>query len=83
MLSDKETEDYFQRYFDLFRTPGWTQLLQTLTENLDAVENMDYLKTSEDLWKAKGAREVLKRLIGLQDNLLEQYEAAQEYDTDE
>ena len=33
---DKETEEYYSKYFDLFRTDGWKQLIEELqTERYD------------------------------------------------
>ena len=71
----KEEEDQLNNYFAMFRTEGWKQLLEILKENKEVAQNIDYLKTVEDLWQAKGSIAVINSLLNLEQYYLDQQAA--------
>lgn len=75
---DRETQDLFENYFDLFSRPGWKQFVDNLEVNLQSVSRLDDIKTTEDLYRAKGAREVLSRIVNFKALIEQSYEEAKE-----
>jgi len=41
---DQETEQYYNKYFDLFRTPGWKQLIEELKQNALVINSVEATK---------------------------------------
>jgi hypothetical protein len=41
---DQETEQYYNKYFDLFRTAGWKQLIEELTQNAVVINSVEATK---------------------------------------
>lgn len=60
---DRENELYYNHYFDLFRTEGWKQLVQELTTNAGAINNVAAIKDDCDMYFRKGQLNVLTELI--------------------
>ena len=46
---DKETEEYFTTYFNLFRNDGWKVLVKELTANALNIHNGQILKDAKDM----------------------------------
>ena len=51
---DKETEEYYNKYFDLFTNDGWKQLIEELRQNALAINSVEATKDSDDLYIRKG-----------------------------
>ena len=47
---NREDEKYYNDYFDLFRSDGWKQLTEELTQNAAAINNVAMVKDAEDLF---------------------------------
>lgn len=71
----KEEEDYYNNFFALCRTEGWKQLESNLKSNLEIVNDISYLSSEKDLFKALGAREVLLSLINFKENTQDSMDA--------
>ena len=41
---DKEVEEYYNRYFDLFTADGWEQLIEELRQNALEINSVDATK---------------------------------------
>ena len=63
---DQETEQYYNTYFDLFRTPGWKQLIEELTQNALVINSVEATKDANDLYLRKGQLNVLAYLINFE-----------------
>ena len=63
---DKETEQYYNKYFDLFNNPGWKQLIEELQQNALVINSVEATKDSNDLYVRKGQLNVLAYLINFE-----------------
>lgn len=63
---DQETEQYYNKYFDLFRTAGWKQLIEELTQNALVINSVEATKDANDLYLRKGQLNVLAYLINFE-----------------
>ena len=63
---DQETEQYYNKYFDLFGTPGWKQLIEELTQNALVINSVEATKDANDLYLRKGQLNVLAYLINFE-----------------
>lgn len=66
---DKETEEYYSKYFDLFRNEGWKQLIEELKQNAMLINSVENTKDQEDLFIRKGQLKVLAYLLNFQSNM--------------
>jgi hypothetical protein len=66
---DKETEEYYSKYFDLFRTEGWKQLIEELKQNAMLINSVENTKDQEDLFIRKGQLKVLAYLLNFESNM--------------
>ena len=66
---DKETEEYYGKYFDLFRTEGWKQLIEELQQNAMLINSVENTKDSDDLFIRKGQLKVLAYLLNFEANM--------------
>jgi hypothetical protein len=67
---DQETEQYYNKYFDLFRTAGWKQLIEELTQNAVVINSVEATKDENDLFVRKGQLNVLAYLINFETTTL-------------
>jgi len=71
---DKETEQYYNKYFDLFNNPGWKQLIEELQQNALVINSVEATKDSNDLYVRKGQLNVLAYLINFETATNNNYE---------
>ena len=74
---DKEVEEYYNRYFDLFTTDGWKQLIEELRQNALAINSVEATKDSDDLYMRKGQLNVLAYLLNLESTVNNNFEELQ------
>ena len=67
---DKEVEEYYNKYFDLFRAEGWKQLIEELNQNAMLINSVENTKDSEDLFIRKGQLKVLAYLLNFENNMV-------------
>ena len=77
---DKETEQYYNKYFDLFTTDGWKQLIEELRQNALAINSVEATKDSDDLYIRKGQLNVLAYLLNLESTVNNNFEELQKED---
>ena len=70
----REDEKYYNDYFDLFRSDGWKQLTEELTQNAAAINNVAMVKDSQDLHFRQGQLEVLVYLLQFEDSINNSYD---------
>lgn len=80
---DKQLEQYFNNYFDLFGTDGWKQLMEELNNNALGVNNLQATKDSEDMYFRKGQLNVLASIINLQNTIEASHKEASEAPEDD
>ncbi len=71
---DKETEQYYNKYFDLFRTDGWKQLIEELEQNALVINSVEATKDANDLYMRKGQINVLAYILNLESTTNANYE---------
>tara|TARA_R100000773_G_C4212762_1_gene111891 strand:- start:101 stop:358 length:258 start_codon:yes stop_codon:yes gene_type:complete len=77
---DKEVEEYYNKYFDLFTTDGWKQLIEELRQNALAINSVEATKDSDDLYMRKGQLNVLAYLLNLESTVNNNFEELQKED---
>lgn len=80
---DKQLEQYFNNYFDLFGTDGWKQLMEELNNNALGVNNLQATKDSEDMYFRKGQLNVLASILNLQNTIEASHKEASEAPEDD
>lgn len=63
---NKELEDYYNNFFELFRTNGWKQLIEELNNNIEQTDNLETVKDEQDLFFRKGQLSVFKSFTNLE-----------------
>jgi hypothetical protein len=79
---DKETEEYYNKYFDLFRTEGWKQLIEELKQNAMLINSVENTKDRDDLFIRKGQLKVLAYLLNFESNMETSFEELEKEDED-
>ena len=79
---DKETEAYYNKYFDLFRTEGWKQLIEELKQNAMLINSVENTKDRDDLFIRKGQLKVLAYLLNFESNMETSFEELEKEDED-
>lgn len=77
---DKETEEYYNKFFDLFTTDGWKQLIEDLKQNALAINSVEATKDANDLYLRKGQLNVLAYLLNLEATVNTNFEELQKED---
>ena len=63
----KELEQYYNNFFALFKTPGWQQLMETLTADAKNINNVQSLKDAVELHHAQGQLKILAWLLNFEE----------------
>ena len=71
---DKELEEYYNTYFDLFRSNGWKQLISELTNNAVALNSVENVKDVDDMFYKKGQLNVLASLLNFETTIRTSFE---------
>lgn len=79
---DKEIEEYYSKYFDLFRTEGWKQLIEELKQNAMLINSVENTKDRDDLFIRKGQLKVLAYLLNFESNMETSFAELEKEDED-
>ena len=71
---DQETEQYYNKYFDLFATAGWKQLIEELQQNALVINSVEATKDQNDLYVRKGQLNVLAYILNFENTTNNNYE---------
>jgi hypothetical protein len=63
---DKETQNYFDNYFDLFASQGWKQFIADMEDNRTLISDLLTVKDADDLFYRKGQLDTLNRIVNFQ-----------------
>ena len=77
---DKETEEYYNKYFDLFYNDGWKQLIEELTQNAAAINSVEATKDGNDLYIRKGQLNVLAYMLNFEATVNTNFDELQKED---
>jgi len=77
---DKETEEYYNKYFDLFYNDGWKQLIEELTQNAAAINSVEATKDGNDLYLRKGQLNVLAYMLNFESTVNTNFDELQKED---
>jgi len=77
---DKETEEYYNKYFDLFGNDGWKQLIEELTQNAEAINSVEATKDGNDLYIRKGQLNVLAYMLNFESTVNTNFDELQKED---
>jgi len=76
-----DEQKYYDNYFDLFSSKGWKQLIEELKE-IHSSYQIEHLNTIEELYKSKGERETLSRLLNFENGIEAAYASLQSGNSD-
>lgn len=79
---DKETQEYYDNYFSLFRQKGWTQLMNDFGNNAQQINSVEATKDSDDMFFRKGQLNILAYLLNLEYAVTNSYEELTENEDD-
>jgi hypothetical protein len=71
---DQETEQYYNKYFDLFANAGWKQLIEELQQNAFVINSVEATKDENDLYVRKGQLNVLAYILNFENTTNNNYE---------
>lgn len=80
---NKELEDYYNNFFELFRTKGWKLLMEELEVNLSHTSNIETVKDEQDLFFRKGQLSVFNTFKNLEQVIKTAQEQAESEDYDD
>lgn len=68
-----ELEKYYNNFFDLFGTEGWSQLIEELKQRESAYD-VSHVRDEKHLYIAQGELSIIRILLGFQDFIEQGYE---------
>jgi hypothetical protein len=71
---DKQLEEYYNNYFDLFNNKGYKQLIEDLKANVVVINNVDAVKDESDMYFRKGQLNVLASLLSFETTINNAFE---------
>ena len=74
---EKELEEYYNNFFEMFRTEGWKQLIEEVENNIDNTNNLETTKDEQDLFYRKGQLAVFNSLTNLEQLMITAQEQAE------
>ena len=77
---EKELEEYYNNFFEMFRTEGWKQLIEEVENNIDNTNNLETTKDEQDLFYRKGQLAVFNSLTNLEQLMITAQEQAESED---
>ena len=73
-MLDKEVENYYEAYFDLFMQAGWQQFMSDVQAASDSIQLLA-LQDAKELHLAQGQMQVFQRLLNWQDSITNTYDS--------
>lgn len=70
---NRDLQEYYESYFEMFATKGWKQLMEEVEESIDAFK-VDNINNEQELMIARGQLSQLRSLKGLQTVIEQAYE---------
>jgi len=73
-MIDKEVENYYEAYFDLFMQAGWQQFMSDVQAASDSIQLLA-IQDAKELHLAQGQLQVFQRLLNWQDSITNTYDS--------
>ncbi len=70
----KEDEEYYNMFFDMFRSDAWKQLVLELQGNASSINSVEATKDVNDMYFRKGQINVLAYITNLENSTIANYE---------
>lgn len=80
---EKALEEYYNNFFEMFRTEGWKQLIEEVENNIDNTNNLETTKDEQDLFYRKGQLAVFNNLKNLEQLMITAQEQAESEDNED
>lgn len=64
---DRQLEDYYNNFYEMFRTEGWKQLMEEVGNNAEIANDIETTKDQQDLYFRKGQLAVFRSLTTLEE----------------
>ena len=79
-MIDKELENYYRAYRDMFVSDGFQQLQQDLISNANVINSVESCKDADDLSFRKGQLAIISNIVNLEQQIRLAEEQANEED---
>lgn len=66
---DRELEEYFDRYNELFNHRGYEQLLEEISNNINNLSEVGTIKDAEELFFRKGQIAAFRSILSFEDSV--------------
>ena len=80
-MIDKDLEQYYNTYRDLFANEGFKLLVQDLANNANVINSVEATKDSNDMYFRKGQLSIIANIINLEAQIQAAEESIQEEDS--
>lgn len=78
---DQYLKTQYDNYFEMFRTEGWKQFVEDMTDVFQGYRIED-IKDDIDLAKVQGERKILNTILAFEDSIRTTYDTFAEEDSD-
>ena len=78
---DQYLKTQYDHYFEMFRTEGWKQFVEDMTDVFEGYRIED-IKDDIDLAKVQGERKILNTILAFEDSIRTTYDTFAEEDSD-
>ena len=68
-MNEQELEKFYRAYEEMFRTEGWKNLMEDLTQNALQINSIEACKDDKDLYFRKGQLSMVANLLNLKDQI--------------
>lgn len=75
---DKELEQYYESYLDLFMTDGWKNFVEDFQLAANELSNIRRVNTLEDMKFIQGKLEVIDNILNFETNIKNTFESYQD-----
>lgn len=75
---DKELEQYYESYLDLFMTDGWKNFVEDFQLAASELSNIRRVSTLEDMKFVQGKLEVIDNILNFETNIKNTFESYQD-----
>ena len=70
---NRDLQEYYENYFEMFATKGWKQLMEDVEDSIDSFK-VENISSEQELMIAKGQLSQLRSFKGLQAVIEQAYE---------
>ena len=71
----QEEQIYYDNFFSLFGTAGWSQFIEEIQDRADMYE-IGYLKDEKDLYRVQGELSIIKMILNFEQFIEQGYESS-------